>query len=615
MNDKQNESSFGIRSELASTLQDRPHVFPEKYWPVIRRAASHVIRYNASPSEILNKPWNNMLELTAAINDKVATSFTLDMEEDLVQTHSKTGEPIFAEDDKTQDSLVNAVVSRDISLLDTEDPDLRTTALGLAHVVDRARTDSIRSVLYGADNEALQKMGLDKKTATIAADLLGIFNKTNAEFLRFNAKGNLGVPLDIDAHPDVLPEYNLVASGLVTLIDKLQKVDKKSETDMDFITFMSELRSFFTTTTEGDVYVAHADMQKRDRLRVLKNAFSAFYLKHPEFPIVIASERFNYVGAAASDNAGEDLHMGDDPEIRILMQTPENQRRNEELKNRYAELLEQIYPTLIPSGVSELIKSKIPLETVDLGAYGVNLQRPAEQQAGSDEQDPFILIMTYPEIIKNFNDRSQVYLGELLPDPTKYEQVRSNDNFRVLKDLVIQLHEYGHMVYVLSGEPKDKMEDDDIQWYELKSDLLSMIMSSEVLAATADQMFPGQGREALNLAMITYIVDNYVSSSPTAEDAPYYNSGRTILATLSEVGLLKTVGDKIQLNEPMLKENLGYQLQFLGAEVLALYQQVSLVTSDFNVAALQSIGNSIVKERTNPAVDQLYVNLRAKLNE
>lgn len=606
-------------AEVGKAREQKTPVFHEENWPLIFKTVRHFRSLIAEPSSLQVDTAHNLLEVSQQVNHVVRNNMervirpSLDMlvpvlneerskkDKDIDDHVEGTG----AEKDMVN-QMIDALSTRDLSALSTEYPIFHSTLMGLAHIADTARSASLIRVLESMDSAKLQDIGMDEKDRLVAVELMKALRPTNREYLRVDARLQAEQVHHGRKMPDTLPEYASLHLKLGEAIQILKSNGlMASESDKDFIEYLEKLNQLYSFRLEDGriIWISKLEKEKGDGNRtvdrgdVVADMFVEFYNKHPDYPIVMVP--------------GFEYYLEDrmpDPENRVLLQEGKKREELRHIRDRFTEALKKRFGFLInPESIPDL-ESQISIAATSFVDYGVSLKRPYEGQSKKN----IILMMNFPEYQELFQKRVGIFMRELLPNYQEFAQILESPQFNELKNDVIYLHELGHRVWSEDVETNDILGNTDDRWCESKSDWLATALATDVLSEKAQNLFGTQGTEALNLAIINYILDCYIGSQFGEEDEPYLLSARSVLTTMQKNGIFVEGNQGLYINGNILKTDISAVLAPLAEGILSTYQKASLTKGSAALAPVFEQGEALLT-KTSPEIDALYKRLRPKI--
>lgn len=452
--------------------------------------------------------------------------------------------------------MMNAVVRRDFSEIDVSgNEDKMMMALGLSLTAERARTHLLTVVLERQEPARLAEIGMSPEARDIVINFLRDFPVVNAEFIRFKSMAMTGRKC-AEQPPEAEQDSIRVARCLERVCEKLSKKNAKKifgESGEDFASYLKILAASYRPPIAAG----------EPKARAAKKAFTNFIKKYPAHPLIVVPKMDNYIPVK------NNINLGWDPELRVLWQSPKHRRISENLQSGcgvFVESAKRQFPDDVSAKNAGRLKKFQPIVCDELGSFGVNMTFRAEAFV---QGNSFLLIRNCEEVelVAPLVEKIQEKFGH------DWDSIITSRKFFEYVECQLMNHELGHKIY---GDTRETARifgaDTHIKIEEHKADVLSAATLPDTLMVRAGQDFPGQERQAVNLAILGNAL-TCAELSPDSELGAYHQSAVATLNGLNEAGLLKFDKSNGQIDKKILERDLSKDFFSTRArEVLSLYR-------------------------------------------
>lgn len=568
--------------------KERPHVFEnENNWGLVRDFA---LRYNELKNQTETKDITSLLDLVGRIEEEVKTR----VKEVLSDVLKERRIP-----ETDEEALLAATGDRDFSGIDFTHKEKLVTALGLAMVSERARTQTMMEALGALDEQGLSIVGMTPEQRDVAVELLRVARAANPEYIRFKARSLAGEKFP-EYPVDAIREEHRIAEGIQKVRELIAEKGSEhvfGEAGPAFVEFLELYEKGYRSIDENNRQLIKKGTRER-RYTEFRKAFEKFMKEHPDFPLILFPRGDKYV----SETSG--LALGRDPEIRISWQSPDMKEETQELvgvRDDLARYLTERFGPLLEEGDGKRIKTNRPLVAGDLGYFGIGIQMRAEAQEleGTSILFKNAMIENRVSTRKTMRELFGENVSEIVDSPAYLETA----------DTAMMVHEWGHQVHSPEktrgaknlGKSENKIN-------EMKSDLIAHAAFYPVFERRARELYGNRAREALNMYTISYALDLARTIAPNSEERPYYISALAVLNRLERAGIIKKEGEKAVLDLERIKnEDLSASVfESQLEELLTIYHEAE-TGPEGNRKEIRERARTLGEVEPDPAVQTLIM--------
>ena len=486
-------------------------------------------------------PWESGLELSDKIREVVRNyliSKFPTLKEKIPSLNKLT-------DEKALDALANGW---DVLGKEVEKKRVEVLLSVLAHILRRIETRMYSKIIEQADEEQLQKLGLEPHIRELAINMLEASAKSDPLYIRFLAyaqltpqpseRANPAAPIGPDGKrhtwAELFPhETQLISRKLESILANKDRWQDMEGADK-FIQYIDLLRLFFSETDPKKAYKLKKEIEQAYADSITGG-----------FPILISPPTGSYY---------KEPYL--DPELRISLRTPESRAQEEHfisLQNAMADELE----TLGVGQFSEKMRKKPIASVVSIGANGANLTSIA---AAETEEDITIFldeqIRRYDKKLKDFMPLVDIS-EKVFPDttPERIEMISREDTV---------FHELSHSVWTLDKKAQKRLG-------KGKSETI-------IAEAGAETISRGLAKELIEKGRLDYTPEQYIAGTISTlfqyfrdkdESDEYYKAAVYVANGLFEQGLVEFDGEKVLIKDidgifSYFKEN--------AKKIIALYE-------------------------------------------
>lgn len=420
-----------------------------------------------------------------------------------------------------------------------------------AHIARRVETTVYKNILENATEEQLTQIGLDKDLAGLLSNVLDTSVKADPLFVRFLAYTQLGpeAPEGAKGSDFYLPEDKKPKTAAQMFPHETQFLSKR-------FMALAENSSTWQDKPGADIFKNYLNVLGRAYAETdpvaaekLQEEIKLKYaeLVDSEFPIIITPGVEGYYKEPYID-----------PEIRVSLATPDSKKEEEyfgDVRKSMAESLEGVGL----SRFSQRIQQEKIRSVIAVGSFGVDLIFSAVAQ-----EDPAIL-MYLNEQIRQYDQNFPKYMGLMTNTKKEFAGLSESDRTAFMEKISrtnVMMHEFSHAIF-----PPDEIKKfgagetftvlDEVKAETAHRALIPRMIKNGGLEGTKEQWALGLVASSLQL----------LKDQP--EDDPYYYAGVYTLNECFKDGSLSFDGQQITVND---FDGFYNTQRFVVGEVASLYE-------------------------------------------
>ena len=486
-------------------------------------------------------PWNSGLELTDEIREVTR--------EYLLSKFPKIKEKIPSIQNLPDFQLLNALGNGWFEEITEDVGETRTEVLAavLAHITKRIETRIYKKIIEGAENDQLEKLGLNQNIRQLIIACLDASVKSDPLFIRFLAYSQLSskppenankiAPIGQDGKPhrfaELFPhETQFISKKLKEIVenDKQWKDEPGAE---EFREYLMVLEKYFSGT---DI----------EEALEIEEAITNTYAKviSSDFPIIISPPLGGYYKPPYFD-----------PELRVSIRTPETT----EEENVFIALREPLADKLESLGVGQFSDNmrKKPIKVMNsIGAYGANLTFTASAEADKE------IVLFLDDQIRHFDKNLKKFFPLIEMSDSAFIGIPNERIEKMSREDTI-LHELSHSVY-FEDTPEAKR--------------LGPENESIIAEVSAESIHRGVAKDLIERREINYTPEQYIIVTicmplqvleRADSDDEYYKAAVFVLNGLFEKGIAEFNGSKINIKD---QDAFFEYFKNNAKEIISLYQ-------------------------------------------
>ncbi len=493
-------------------------------------------------------PWDSSLELSDNIREIV--------KEYLLSKFPAIKEKIDQIEDLPDDKLLKALANGWFEELGEEVSGKRKEVLlaVLANITKQIEARIYRKIIETADEQQLEKLGLNGSLRQLSQDVLDASVKSNPLFIRFLAYSQLapkppeevraGTPIGQDGKPhtwaELFPHETQFISKKLKAILETKPTWEEQPGAKDFEEYIKNLEVFFSTK----------NILETEELED-KTESSYARLVSSDFPILIAPPTGSYYKPPYFD-----------PELKVLLRTPDTKSAEESFRP----LQEALASELVSLNVSEfedgMIK-KVAKSFLSIGDYGAGLTFTAAAEADK------VITLFLNEQRRHYDINLKKFLALIEVSDRAFADTSEQRIEEMSRDDTM-LHEFSHSVY-FEDTPEAKR--------------LGPQPESVIAEVSAESIHRGLAKGMIEKGKLDFTLEQYTAVTiamplqvleGSDSDDEYYKAGVYVLNKLFEKEIVVFDGQKIRITN---QEQVLAQLKENAQAIIALYRNQEMTES------------------------------------